>query len=135
MFSKKAKVIIDTNFLLMPGQFNVDIFSEIDRVMDKSYEICIIDSTMEELNKLIVLGKKKDREAAKLGYVLVESLKKQKSLKTIAGSSNKNVDDIIVAKANKNVYVATNDKELKQRVKEKEGKIITLRQKKYLVRE
>lgn len=103
--------------------------------MDVPHTLCVIDLTFEELNKLIVLGKIKDREAAKLGYVLAESLKKQKSLKIIASSSSRNVDDIIVEKTNKDVCVATNDKELKKRVKEKGGHIITLKQKKYLVRE
>ncbi|MBW2991754.1 hypothetical protein KY345_00870 [Candidatus Woesearchaeota archaeon] len=28
------KIILDTNFLLIPGQFKIDIFSEIRRICD-----------------------------------------------------------------------------------------------------
>ncbi|MAG39278.1 hypothetical protein CMO90_04295 [Candidatus Woesearchaeota archaeon] len=129
----KQKVIIDTNFLLIPGIFKVDIFTEIKRLMNAPYKLFLINKSFEELNKIIVLGKIKDREAAKLGLILAKNLIKQKSLKTIGCSSKKSVDDIIVEKTNKKVFVATMDKELKHRIKKKDGKIITLKQKKYLI--
>ncbi|NQU98190.1 hypothetical protein HQ533_01880 [Candidatus Woesearchaeota archaeon] len=131
----KQKVILDTNFLLIPGQFNVNIFAEIKRIMDVPYNLYIIDKTLEELNKLTVLGNTKDAKAAKLGMALLGGLAKQKSLKTLASFPDKNVDDAIVRKANKKVYIATQDKELKNRVKEKRAHIITLKQKKYLIME
>lgn len=84
---------------------------------------------------MIVFGNTKDRQAAKLGLALVNDLLKQKSLKRITSSSSESVDDAIVYNSSKKVYVATVDKELKRRVKEKGGSIITLKQKKYLVRE
>ncbi|MBU1201903.1 MAG: hypothetical protein KJ583_00885 [Nanoarchaeota archaeon] len=131
----KRKVILDTNFLLIPGQFKVNVFAEIERVMDVPYHLCIIDKTVDELKKVIVFGNTKDRQAAKLGLALVNDLLKQKSLKRITSSSSESVDDAIVYNSSKKVYVATVDKELKRRVKEKGGSIITLKQKKYLVRE
>ncbi|MBC8501166.1 MAG: nucleotide-binding protein [DPANN group archaeon] len=129
----KHEVILDTNFLLIPGQFNVNIFAEIERIMNVPYKLCIIDKSIEELNKISVLGKQKDVNATKLAVALIGSLIKQKSLKTITSSPKLSVDDTIVKKANKKVYIATQDKELKKRVKEKEAKVITLKQKKYLV--
>lgn len=47
----KRKVILDTNFLLIPGQFKVNVFAEIERVMDVPYHLCIIDKTVDELKK------------------------------------------------------------------------------------
>jgi len=135
MFKAKAKVILDTNMLMLPGQMKIDVFSEVDRIMDVPFQICVIDKTFDELNKLVMVGKQRDREAAKLGFVLAKTFEKQKSLKTIASSSNGSVDDIIVSKAKKGVFVATIDKELKRRVKETGATIITLKQKKYLVKE
>jgi uncharacterized protein len=131
----KKKVILDTNFLLIPGQFKVDIFTEIKRVMDEPFQMFIIDKTMDELKGIEILGKTIDKQAVKLGRMLAESLIKQKSLKTINSYSKKHVDDIIVSKANNNVYVATQDKGLKKRVKAEGAKIITLKQKKYLIKE
>ena len=131
----KQKVILGGNFLLIPGQFNVNVFAEIEHVLGKSVKLCIIDKTIEELNKITVLGKAKDQAAAKLGMALAGSHLKQKSLKILPSFPNKSVDDPIVAKPNKKIYIATQDKELQRRVKEKGGQIIKLKQKKYLVLE
>lgn len=127
---KKKKIILDTNFLLIPGQFKIDIFTQIEQIMNEPYEISIIDKSIKELNKIIVAGKEKDRYASKLALVLI----RQKNLKTLpCFASKKSVDDIIVKKSDSNTYIATQDKALRQRVKQKKAKIIGLRQKKYLV--
>ena len=127
---KKKKVILDTNFLLIPGQFKVDIFTQIEGLVDKPFVLCVLDKSITELNKLTVAGKEKDRFASKLALVLI----RQKNLKTLHSfRGKKNVDDIIVEKADKNTFIATQDKALRKRVKEKGAKIIGLRQKKYLV--
>lgn len=126
----KKKVILDTNFLLIPGQFKVDIFTQIKKIMDHPYELCIVDKTNTELNKLAATGKEKDRFASKLALVMT----RQKNLKTLHSfGSKKSVDDIIVKKSDSNTFVATQDKALRGRVRRKGAKIIGLRQKKYLV--
>lgn len=131
----KRKVILDTNFLLIPGQFNVNVFAEIELVIGKSVKLYIIDKTINELNKIMVFGKAKDASAAKLGMALAGAHLKQKSLKILPSFPNKSVDDAVVAKSNKKIYIATQDKELKKRVKKKGAQVITLKQKKYLVLE
>lgn len=125
----EKKLIIDTNFLLIPGQFRVDIFTEIGRIMQEQYVLYIIDKSLKELNNIVITGKQKDRFAAKLALALAI----QKNLKTLHSfGSKKSVDDIIVSKADKDTYVATQDKALRERLKEKGAKIIGLRQQKYL---
>jgi uncharacterized protein len=126
----KTKVIIDTNFLLIPGQFKVDIFSEIERILNEPFEMCIIDKSVAELNKLAAAGKEIDKFAAKLALVLAI----QKNLKTLHSfGSKESVDDIIVSKADRNTIVATQDRALRERAKEKKARIIGLRQQKYLM--
>ncbi len=126
----KKKVIIDTNFLMIPGTLMVDIFTELERVMDCPYELCYVDKSIKELEKLSVFGKERERLAAKLAVVLI----RQKSLKSLPSSKeDKSVDDTIVRYADKDSYVATQDKALKERVAKKEAKAVVLRQKKYLV--
>ena len=49
------KIILDTNFLLIPAQFNVDIFSEIERICDFQYQLCIVDKTLSELILVVSL--------------------------------------------------------------------------------
>jgi len=125
----KKQVIIDTNFLLIPGQFKVDIFTEIERIINDPHELCIIDQSLAELKGVAAVGKEKDKFAAKLALVLAI----QKNLKTLHSSgSKKSVDDIIVDKADANTYVATQDKALRERLASKKAKIIGLRQQKYL---
>jgi hypothetical protein len=125
----KKKVILDTNFLLIPGQFMVDIFTEIERIMQEPFVLCVIDKSIKELNRVVATGSQKDRFAAKLALALII----QKNLKTLHSFvTKKSVDDIIVSKADKDTFVATQDKALRQRLKEKGAKIIGLRQQKYL---
>jgi len=124
------KIILDTNFLMAVGQFKVDIFSEIYRICNFNYQLCIIDKTVDELEKIIQSRQKgKDKAAAKLALAII-SAKKLKILKT---KEDKPVDDLILD-AN-DAIVATTDKELINRLKEKKAKIIRLRQKKYLIME
>jgi len=125
----EKKVILDTNFLLIPGQFMVDIFTDIGRIMQEPFALCVIYKSLKELNHIVITGKQKDRFAAKLALALAI----QKNLKTLHSfGSKKSVDDIIVSKADENTYIATQDKALRERLKEKGAKIIGLRQKKYL---
>jgi rRNA-processing protein FCF1 len=132
-FKTKTTVILDTNFFLIPGEKGVDIFSEIDRLLTESFELCVMDKTVDELEKLIIrLGKKKEGFSAKLGLILL----KQKNLKTLASSSEEYADKAILAFAAKNpekTIVATQDKELKDKLKKLSVRVIGLRQEKYLI--
>ncbi len=47
------KVILDTNFLLIPIQEKVDVFDRVNSVIDEKYELCVVEKTIEELNSLI----------------------------------------------------------------------------------
>lgn len=126
------KIILDTNFLLIPGQFKIDIFTEIRCLVDFQYRFFIIDKTIDELNKIIEdkNTKVKDREYAKIGLELIK-LNKIGKIK----SDKKYVDDAIVEKADKDSVVATSDKELKKRLKKKGVKIIFLKKKQVLALE
>lgn len=134
-------VIIDTNMLLVPGQFKVDIFSELERVMDEPYEIGILEQSVDELKKIAATGSGEDKRAAKLAFMLVEHQKlrdfaaatgtKCKALKIIPGSSEY-ADDAILSIAEDDVLVATNDGGLKRRLLERGVRVIFLKQQQYL---
>jgi hypothetical protein len=125
------RVIIDTNFLLIPGQFKVDIFSEIDRILTEKFELYIIDKTVDELDNIlcnpVVSGK--DKAAARLAKALIKA-KKPIYLKT---EKNLNVDKLIENEALKGgCIVATQDMALKRKLKENNIRLIVLRQKQHL---
>lgn len=124
------KILLDTNFLLIPGQFKVDIFSELDRICDFSFEIAVLDRTIEELKSIYEKQKGKDKRAAKLALGLLDA-KKLAIIKT--DDKEKSTDGAIldIAKA-KGFIVATQDMELKKRLKESGVRCVYLRQKSYL---
>jgi hypothetical protein len=121
-------VLLDTNFMLIPGQFRVDIFSEIRRVCDFDYTLAVLDRCLEELGNLAKKGAKKDREAA----ILAVRLLKRKDLKIIRTKSNKPVDDLLADYAERGAIIATQDSALKKNIKDRNGRIIFLRSKKFL---
>ena len=121
------KVIIDTNFLMIPFQFNIDIVSEIKNLVLNNYEIIILKKSIDELNKIMINSKGKTKLYAKMAISLA------KKLKIIDSKSKKYVDDIIVDLTDENVIVCTQDKKLKERVKEKKGKVIGMKQKLHLI--
>jgi rRNA-processing protein FCF1 len=122
------KVIIDTNAVLIPATLGVDIFEEIDRVMEKTYKLYVLSGTIDELGT-IINSKKKYKTAAIVGLKLLSS----KNVSVL--SSTGHVDDEIVRIAKKEkVTIVTQDKELKKRVKQYHAIILTLRQKKILVK-
>lgn len=123
------QIIIDTNFLLIPAQFRVDIFSEIDRLMHEPYELCILEGTIDELNKITEKQSGKDKKAAALALKLLAS-KKVKHLKT---EKNLNIDKLIVEQAkNPDSIIATQDMALKRVLKRNNSHLIILRKKQHL---
>ena len=138
------RVILDTNFLLIPGQFKVDIFDEIKKLMNCPYKMYIFKATFNELEK-IASKKSKDSPNAKIALKLI----KQQNLKTLENSQNSSnsstnhkleraneyyVDAILLENVTNLDIVCTQDADLKRVLKQrfKKLKIITLKNKKYL---
>ena len=126
------KIFIDTNFLLLPAQYGVDIFEEINKICHFQFELYVLKESIEELENIIRDQRGKYKDRAKIGLAIIEHKLKQKSLNIITFSKESNVDDILVSIADNNNYIATQDKGLKRRVKDKGSKVIILRAKKYL---
>ena len=126
------KILLDTNFLLIPAQFRVDIFSEIERICNFNYKLYILDRTIEELDSIIETQRGKNKEAAKLALKLVK-LKKISIIKT---KEKLATDRLIIKTANKKEFiVATQDRFLKKQLKTENTALIVLRQKKRLLLE
>ena len=68
-----AKILLDTNFLLIPGQFKVDIFSEIERICTFNFELCVLDVTIEELENIARKQVGRDKAAALLAMKLLKA--------------------------------------------------------------
>lgn len=119
------KILLDTNFLLIPGKFKVDVFSELEKFGRP--ELYTLDIVVKELEK-ISNGKGKDAGNARVALSLLKK-NKVKVLKT----KNKNTDSEIERIASEDDYiVCTQDKKLIKKLKAEGVKIIFLRQKKKL---
>lgn len=121
---------MDTNFLMIPGQFKVDIFSELKRLINEPFDVYIHESTVGELEKF-----SKGNTKAKLHANVALKLIKQKNLKRLANSVNeKYTDDLILEGVTSKDIVCTQDQVLKRRLKafHKGIRLITLKSKKYL---
>ena len=51
------RVVLDTNFLTIPYQFNVDIIEEIHRLIDEKHEILTTEGVVKELENLSKMEK------------------------------------------------------------------------------
>ena len=125
---KNKTILLDTNFLMLSAQFNVDIYSEIERICNFNYKLFVLDKTIEELKNIIDLQKGKHKDAARVALQLLR-LKKVGVIKT---SSKKHTDDIILDYAKKDYLVATKDKDLKRKLINQYCSVIVLKQKKIL---
>jgi len=127
----KTKIILDTNFLLIPAQFKVDIFSEIKRICDFKYELVVVAETVTELKDIIGSSSSggKDKKAAKLALQLLKKfeVKVVKNYRKVF----KRADEAILDIADKKSFVATQDRELKRLLRAK-TRLIILRKKQYL---
>lgn len=113
------KIILDTNFLIDLMKFRIEL-DEIEDLLIEPYELLTISSVIEELKKI-------DSKNAKLALKLVE-LKNIGILKT----KEKDADMAILNLADKNSVVATNDINLRKKLKALSIKTIYLRAKKHL---
>ena len=120
-------IILDTNFLMIPWQFKVDIFSEFERICNFNYRLCVYEQSFGELNNIIQTQSGKDKKAAQFALKLIK-LKNIKILK----SEKKDVDSLILENFDENSIIATQDFILKRKLLEKGASIAILRQKKYL---
>lgn len=135
MEERKKIVLLDTNFLLIPAQFRVDVFAELKRLCDFNYEVAVLAATVAELNG-IVNGKEasaKDRAAAKLGLQLIKAkgVSVIKPDRKVFKSTDKAILDF-AAKDRDSVVVATQDRLLREKLKSAGVAVIVLREKQYL---
>lgn len=134
-------IILDTNMLLVPGQYKIDIFDELIKL---GYTEFIITNSV--VRELLILSKKykkkKDIMAVNLAMSLLDRCKivemdkvmeKQKILRHT--DRNTIADDDILDLADEIGAVATNDKKLIEDLKKRNVKVVRLRQKKFLVEE
>lgn len=122
----KKEVYIDTNFFLLPFQFNVDILEEF-RIRLANHKLVTTEFVISELKGLKHNKNAKTRLAASFGLKIAQS--GEIEIKDIPLKDGESVDDALVRIAD---ILATNDIELRKKAKKNNLTIVYLRQKRYL---
>ena len=128
MAKTRRRVILDSNFLLVPFQFKVDVISELEGLLG-SFEPLILSTTIEELKRLAGRKPESLRRAAlaALEYAVKHGVIHVKR------EAEESYDDVIVRVAKDlKCIVATNDKELRRRLRKESIPTVFLRQKRKL---
>ncbi len=125
------KIVLDTNFIMSVAELKIDIFTEMKRIANFNYELCIMDKTLDELKGLTEIGSGRQKQAAKIALQLI----KQRKISVMQTKKDRNVDNLIIDVVDKHkkehdYVIATSDKELKRKLKN--TPLIIIKQKSHL---
>jgi len=120
------KFVLDTNFLLIPAKFKVDVFTELEKFGKP--KLFTSDLVLRELDTVVKRGTS-DARNAMIGMVLIE-----KKCINVIPAELKEADEEMLRLAELGYIVCTQDTALIRRLKKDKRPVITLRQKKYLVK-
>jgi hypothetical protein len=118
-------VIVDSNALFAPLQFKIDVFGELERLLNRRFELILLSPVKRELETLASESPPKTRRMATFALKLAERCRYVE-----VKSSKKLVDDVIVETAAKwRTPVFTNDSRLRKKLRDISVPVIYLRQK------
>lgn len=125
-------VIVDTNFLMLPAQFGIDIFTQAKEAVDRRIEFIVLASVVEEVERkaLEATGSKEKR----LLRVTIELMRRCEIVEVDDNLAEMPVDDQVLEYAKSiNGVIATNDKELRAKARKLEIPLLILRGRKRVV--
>lgn len=119
------KVILDSNFLMIPYQFNLDVFQEIEYLLQKKVDFVVPSAVKSELTGISARGGEGAAEAS-----LALQLASRCRVVEVALDPGESVDDAIVKAAQKlGAVVATTDIELRKRLRNVKVPVVYMREK------
>jgi rRNA-processing protein FCF1 len=120
-----VKVILDSNFLMIPFQFNIDIFQEIEYLLQKKVDFVVPSAVKVELTRISSRGGEGASEAS-----LALQLASRCRVVEVTLEPQETVDDAIVKASQKlGAVVATVDIDLKKRLRDINVPVVYLREK------
>jgi rRNA-processing protein FCF1 len=118
------KVIFDSNFFFVPSQFRIDIFEDMMTLLNQKYEPVVLSTTLQELQRMAEEGSPKLRKQAVTALKLAEKCQ----VFDVERRRDETSDDVIVRIAAQwRSPVATNDRELRRRLRDLDVPVIFLR--------
>lgn len=123
-------MILDTNFLTVPAQFGVDVFSEAERVLERSIEFIVLESVLSEIKAKFERTKKTESRKFKIALDLLE---KCRVVELDPSLKDTTVDDqLLEYTVSVSGVLATNDRDLRNRASARGIPVLMLRGRKRL---
>ena len=123
-----SKILCDTNFLLIPIRFGIDIFINTDDALNDLATFYVSSKVLEEILTLKKYAK------PSLEKELQFALKIAERCKLIIDNSKVPVDESLIKLAKKErMIIGTTDSGLRKKARGEGIKVVFLRQKRYLV--
>ena len=115
----------------MLSEIQINIISELDRLVKKEYELIALSGVLTELQGLLRKSKPKKRKKVEFALRFL----REQNIKVLNEKvlPNETADEYILRIAKKTKFVvATNDAKLKKQLRDANNSVIYLRQKSYL---
>lgn len=123
----RVKVLLDTNALLMPVQFGIDLYDEL-QILFGDFEMITLEEVIGELTG-ISRGHGRDAAAARVGLMIAQST----STVVPSGSCANHVDKRVIEYARREgCTVVTNDRELRNALLREGIDVVSMRKEKTL---
>jgi rRNA-processing protein FCF1 len=123
----RVKVLLDTNALLMPVQFGIDLYDEL-QILFGDFEMITLEEVIGELTG-ISRGHGRDAAAARVGLMIAQST----STVVPSGSCANHVDKRVIEYARREgCTVVTNDRELRNALLREGIDVVSMRKGKTL---
>ncbi len=123
------RVLLDTNFLMLPIRFSVDIKSELGRIVESSFKLVTTLAVVDELLRLKHQVKPGEVKEIDFALATAEGIEK---IDDILGPKEDVDDQLIRLARSRGVVVATTDADLRRRLRKAYLPVIYMRQSRYL---
>jgi rRNA-processing protein FCF1 len=121
-----VRVLLDTNALLMPAQFRVDLYDELLALFG-DFEPITLEEVVGELSGLS-RGRGRDAAAARVGLAMA-----RRSTVVPSGSTAERVDDRVIEYARREgCTVVTNDRQLRKALLDEGIDVVSMRRERTL---
>ncbi len=128
MVSSKHRAVVDTNFLMMMFQLNIDVVEELKSLLPSYYDLIVPSVVINELTVLKGKSKGKDKLAAS---VALQITKKEPFVIDEIDKTD-HVDNLLLNYCKDEDVLCTNDKNLHNRARKRGITVIYLRQHRFL---
>ncbi len=136
------KVVIDSNFILLPFQYKINYFEEITYLLEGSTNFMIYQQSLDELNAKKARNEEKQKFQLQYeaGLRYLEKMQSSYDLQIVNERKNldETTDEFLIRKlkelnnASFRVFLASNDKNLRREARKIKVNLIFLRSKKFL---